>query len=279
MNKNLGILAKEELLRALEENYTKFWFNLCVETHFGIQLTQVVTGIPHPLLNNVLLAQFTNSLADLQIEQIILQFKKRDLPFSWWVDHRSSPKDLGARLQKHLSFLGTFPFMAIYLQDLDVSAPSPEGLDIVNVSDAGTMSSWEKVLQGAFQLAEESTKNYAAIFLKKGLKEPFRHYVGLWNGEPVACATLFFLDGVAGIYNLAVLPEMRGKGIATAMVTSLLLNAQSLECRIGILQSSMMMVNTYQHLGFQKLSELQIYFWSERVEKDEQFSKVFSRNI
>lgn len=279
MNKNLGYLAKEELLQALEENYTKFWFNLDVETHFGIQITQVITGIPHPLLNNILRAQFTNSLADEQIEQMIFQFKKRDLPFSWWVDHRSSPKDLGTRLKKHLSYLGTFPYMAIYLQDLDISAPSPQGLDIVNVNDTEMLSSWGEILQTAFQLSEESTKNYAAIFLKRGLKEPFRHYIGLWNGKPIASATLFFLDGVAGIYNLAVLPEMRGKGIATAMVISLLLTAQSLDCRIGILQSSMMMVNTYQRLGFQKLSEWKIYFWAERVEENDDFSKVFIKDI
>lgn len=258
-------ISKEDLSRAAEENHCKFWCSIGVETHVSSQLTEVITGIAHPLLNSVLISKFSEKDADNQISKIIEDFRKRNLPFCWWINRLSTPLDMNQRLEKFgMSFLGVFPGMSIHLDRVQVSTIFSPELVIEPVDASTELEKWGDVLQVVFQSPNEMIKKYVDIYRKVGLKpfQPFRHFIGKINGEPVATSTLFIDGEVAGIYNLTVLPSARGKGVANAMVLDLLMKAQQQNCQIVVSQSSMMMFNMYWRLGFQKLMEWQVFFRS-----------------
>ena len=66
---------------------------------------------------------------------------------------------------------------------------------------------------------------------------------------------------MAGIYFVATLPESRGKGFATQLVQTALVDARKLEYGVAILQSSAMGKSVYQRIGFQECCPLKLYLW------------------
>ena len=69
---------------------------------------------------------------------------------------------------------------------------------------------------------------------------PLRDWIALLDGVPVAAAALFVGAGVAGIYNVATVPEARGRGIGRAVTAAALAEAVARGQRTAVLGSSEM---------------------------------------
>jgi len=107
-----------------------------------------------------------------------------------------------------------------------------------------------------------NSRRYGTIFLwKRFFDQPFWCYLALLNGLPVSTSQLFLSAGVAGIYNVTSLPEVRGRGIGAAVTQTALLDARAMGYRVGILQASHLGYPVYRRLGFQDFGRLCVYLW------------------
>jgi len=110
---------------------------------------------------------------------------------------------------------------------------------------------------------EEALTLLLSILSRHGFKDNLvvHFYLSRLNSQPVATSLLFLGGGVAGIYNVATLPEARKQGIGTALTLFPLLQAREHGYRIGTLQSTEMGLHVYQRLGFREYCAFSVYFW------------------
>ena len=78
------------------------------------------------------------------------------------------------------------------------------------------------------------------------------YYLGWIDREPVGASMLMLGAGVAGIYNVATIPEAQRRGIGSAMTLESISEARILGYRIGILGATEMGYKIYLRLGFQE---------------------------
>jgi ribosomal protein S18 acetylase RimI-like enzyme len=75
-------------------------------------------------------------------------------------------------------------------------------------------------------------------------------FVGYLGDQPVVTGLLVLYGNVAGIYDIATIPQHRKKGFATAMMRHLLSLAQATGYLIAVLQAPHDGLSIYEKLGF-----------------------------
>ena len=68
--------------------------------------------------------------------------------------------------------------------------------------------------------------------------------------------------GVVGLYQVATLPQARGFGLGTAISQAAMQDARRQGYRQAILHSTPMGLNVYRRLGFEPVTNFDIYLWS-----------------
>jgi GNAT superfamily N-acetyltransferase len=81
--------------------------------------------------------------------------------------------------------------------------------------------------------------------------EECTHLIAWLEGDPVGAGTLVECAGVAGIYNVATLPQARERGVATALMAALHQVALDAGYAGTALASSVMGLPLYRKLGYQ----------------------------
>lgn len=144
--------------------------------------------------------------------------------------------------------------MVLDLYAMEADLPHPARLAIELVDDEETFKQHIDTMIVGFEFPEAmahymSHRHYGRMFLND---PAVRYYVGRFDGKPVAISLLFLCEGIAGIYNVATIPQMRHRGFGTAMTRHALLEALDLGYHVAVLQASEMGVPVYRHLGFQE---------------------------
>ena len=79
------------------------------------------------------------------------------------------------------------------------------------------------------------------------------------DGETVATAMAFDLDGDCGIYNVGTLEHARRRGLATALTATQLHDARARGCKSASLQATPMAERVYATAGFRDLGRILEY--------------------
>ena len=149
------------------------------------------------------------------------------------------------------------------LHTLDEQLSLPSQLTIAHVSNGEMLKTWLRIMIVGSEIPEEGLTLLLDVATKQGFKHDatVHYYLGMLGNRPVATSLLYLAGGVAGIYNVATLPEVRQRGIGSALTVAPLLDARAWGYRIGTLQSTPMGLNLYRRLGFREYCTFHAYFW------------------
>jgi GNAT superfamily N-acetyltransferase len=232
-----------------------------VAVHDTSDLKWVLSGMDSPYLNAVKLAHFDSDDLEAGVDSVLAPFEARGLPLSWWVGPASCPANLGAALEaRGFTHEDTIPGMALDLDRWAASPPPPE-LRIERVDGPARQARYRRAFQRGFDLPDFFAEFFMKLYAAQGfaLDAPRRYYLGLVDGEPVACSTLYLGAGVAGVYAVGTIPEWRGKGYGTALTTAPLQDARAFGYRVSILHASQTGLSVYRRMGFQTFCEFAVY--------------------
>lgn len=256
-----------ELVRAIEENAAELLMAMGAagggrqRDEAGVRWT--IGGSPIDYHNAVVVADLTTEAADAVIADSLQELRNHNVPGSWHVGPSMRPADLGERLlAAGFTYGGSEPGMAVRLDQL-VEPPSVlGGLRISRVETDDVLRVWAETLARGFGEGEKEARWVASVYRRLGLADPWRHYVGWLDGEPVATTTIYLAAGVAGVYFVMTVPEARRRGIGAAITRAALQNARSTGARYGVLGSSPAGRSVYASLGFRQYCTTTLYEWS-----------------
>lgn len=259
------------LRSAVKANWTEYYTYLGSapgsELSVGPHVSWCLTGVPDAFLNVVFRTRLPSTDADELIHATLAHFRDRQVErCTWWAEAESVCPNLGAHLTAHdLKFNEGGTAMAADLTALPAEVPHPAGLTIQPVQDEGALRSWVQVMRRGFGLPDRGEERLHELFATLGWTGPLQSYLASLNGRPVGTAQVFLGAGVAGVYQVTCLPDVRGQGIGAAITLAPLREARHNGYCISILQASHLGYPVYRRLGFRDYGRLNVYLWTNET--------------
>lgn len=260
--------ARPEMARAVEANLHAFGEEFerldGVETYRGEDVQWCLTDVAFPLFNAVFDIHFTAEAADRSIAAILARARQRGVSVLWWTGPSSTPPDLGERLiAAGLRSGGAAPGMAMRLDALGDPPPVPPNVAIERVTDERALLDWCRVATEGFEMPDSAEAPLYELSVTAALAPhpSIHHYLGRLEGRPVACSSLYYGGGAAGVYNVATLPAARRKGLGRALTFAPLMDARRAGYDLAVLQASEMGAPLYREMGFRDVCTFHTYLF------------------
>lgn len=218
--------------------------------------------IAHLPYNAVIRARVRAERADAVTERIDHRFRERGVPYMWVVRPSDSPTDLGLRLSR----LGLDMVEVATGMDLDLTdwnpTPLRDNADVIEVGDEKGMSDYEELIRTYWSVPDSGRELIRTLNRHwSGDRNPGIRFVAHDASTPIGklFLNLSELPSRASVYGMSVLPEARGKGIATSMMNLALAKAKSAGAAKMVLHASSMARAMYQRMGFAERCQLLVY--------------------
>jgi GNAT superfamily N-acetyltransferase len=266
--------ADPEAVRELEEALVGHWSHLgrwpkgaLVEDHGTLRYETPIPCLPY---NGVIRTTIIGD-PDEVVADVLDSFRRRDVECLWWVHPSALPGDLGRRLAANgLSAVEHVAGMAMELGDWQPQ-PTPPDVRYEAVETVDTLRAYADLVVAYWEVPDESRPLVEEVNAYRAPGSASAHrWLALVGGRPVGKVLLSLAApaGIAAIYGMSVLPELRGRGIAGGLTTVALRRARDLGCRRVVLHSSEMAVGVYERAGFSKVCPLTVYanapIWTSR---------------
>lgn len=247
-----------EILQAMEANmhlhmtyFAKYLPTL--ELVFEPDVTVVRSEIPDDTFNYVLFAKFSENNVRNRAAHVISLYRKRHLPFSWWIGEADTPPELVKALMKEgMTFKEEN--VGMYLECDSFQAQTHiSSLKFKRVLNLKELQDFCKIIveiggtPQAFDLIY--SKLPQVLYAERAA---FEMHIGYIDQLPVVTGVLVLDANVAGIYYVATIPSQRKKGYGTAMMEHLINRAKTEGYHIAVLQASHEGKALYERLGFKK---------------------------
>jgi GNAT superfamily N-acetyltransferase len=218
------------------------------------------SGVPFRALNAVTAIRLGRD-AEAAIVDATGWFSERGMPWRWLLHASSKPADLGERLlAAGLTALSDNPAMGMSLDGFALE-PLPAGVTIEQVTDDAGLHRWREVGRRGMELDPIRDEAWWTAHRRPGFAEdaPLVNYVASLDGDAVSVAALFDAAGVAGIYNVATVPEARGRGIGRAVTAAAMAEGARRGLRWAALGASPLGEPVYRRLGFREYGRLRSF--------------------
>lgn len=232
------------------------------EKHLTDELAWVITGVLSNDYNGVAWFRLTETQVNPVIAEILGRFSSRKVPFVWHVGSDSRPADLAHRLEAHgCRRLHPGVCMGADLLTLNETMRDVPGLVVERVVDEVDLAAWMDVWM-YFDDGEREPRERLYASLGLGGDQPLRHYLARLGGQPVGVSQLFLGRDVAGLYCVGTLPELRQRGIGTALTLVRLRDARTLGYRLSVLGPTRESQRMYQRIGFELYPSTSVDYYS-----------------
>jgi ribosomal protein S18 acetylase RimI-like enzyme len=193
-------------------------------------------------------------------------FRSRSVPFMWIVRPSDRPDDL----ERHLAVLGLDLVETAVGMDLDLDGWRPEPkrgdaeirhVDTADADPAG-LHDYEELIRTYWAVPEDERHMIETLNRHwTGTRSPGERLVAYLDGRAVGkCfVRLADLPDSIAIFGVAVRPEARGGGIATALMQEAIGMGVARDARRAVLHSSSMAFSMYRRLGFTERCRLPVY--------------------
>jgi ribosomal protein S18 acetylase RimI-like enzyme len=199
---------------------------------------------------------------DEVVDGVIRGFVEREVPYLWMVRPSDQPADLGHRLARRgLDLVETATGMDLDLDGWQADS-GPGDLEIVRVDDDPARLEDYVELIRTYWSVPESERAMLSTLNKDlaGAHSPGVRLVAYLEGQPIGKAFMNTTElPRVSIYGVAVKPEARGRGAATALMNKLLSSAVQLGANRCVLHSSSMAVSLYRRMGFTERCAFSVY--------------------
>lgn len=257
----LHTINRDELIPAFQENLNAAVLSLQspqINTHALATVIQSWSAAAFPLFNAVAYANITGETA---ITTILQPYRRHQTTAIWIRLPTSQPESLDEQLLAHgLRLADVQPCMAI---KLDTMPQQTFNAHIVQVQNEAQCRDWVQVQSlsnGGLPQAIDDI--YMRLMLPAiEADSPRKIFVAYENGRPVACSLFHLAGGVAGIWQVATIPEARRKGYGTAITFAALAAAAKQGYKIGVLFASQMGAPVYRKMGFQEILQAKLYLF------------------
>ena len=257
--------TKQKLITPIHESWNLCMYKLCSKHPQADYLTTnhhtlINSGLKIAWLNRVMKTNIAPDEADKKIQEVKQYFDSKGLPFTWQVDPGDKPVDLAGRLERAGFMRDETPGMAVRIREL-VEPRVLEGFRCEKVQSPQKLKDYARLLAKAYGIPEAGWDFIINGWTHLGLIPDLQHYIGYLGEVPVATSAVLYGEGVAGLYNVATLPEARGKGVGALISYTPFVEAGDRGYEIGILHSTRMGYPVYKRLGFEDVCKLIRYEW------------------
>ena len=203
---------------------------------------------------------------DAVIRRVAGTFRDRGVPFMWLQRPSDIPTDLDARLPRYgLDLVENATGM-----DLDLDGWQPEAnrgeVDLRQVDAPGAgeegLQHYEELIRTYWSVPDEERHLIETLNRHwTGELNPALRLVAYVDGLPVGkcIVNVEDLPRWVAVYGVAVKPEARGRGVATALMNEALSRGKAAGARKAILHSSSMALSMYRRMGFAERCRLPVF--------------------
>jgi ribosomal protein S18 acetylase RimI-like enzyme len=151
------------------------------------------------------------------------------------------------------------PAMTAGLDDLP-PLEAPAGAQLAFVASAVQAEAALDVMLAGFGIPMEVRPWLLDLFtsVTRRSGSPLRILIATLDGRPVATALRGVFGGTAVIYNVATLPDARGRGFGRFVTLAAMHDAAAHGARRAVLESSEMGRNVYRRLGFREVGDFRV---------------------
>ena len=249
---------------AFESHWRRFGLYPGASLHEDAGVLWYEAPIAHLPYNGVIRSRIPEGEdADAVVARVTARFRERDVPFMWVVRPSDTPSDLPHRLAQHsLDMVEQATGMELGLATWEPAAVATEAR-IIEALDDRSLTDYEELIRTYWSVPEAGRALIHTLnrYWGPGPRSPGTRLVAYVDDKPVAklFLNLSEVPERCSIYGVAVLPEARGRGLATAMMETALARAKREGARTAVLHSSNMALALYRRMGFTEHCILSVF--------------------